>query len=972
MKLFRFSKNSKKRRLAAMLATCLFITSLSGCGKQAEPVPELMEPLAATEVYRPVVRGSIGDIYILNGIIVPEKYPVYTDKQIEIASINVTPGDYVNQGDVIATGNTKNYDRQLSDLNSQLNLLRLERSTSEKISIKNEEKLNYKKCAAEAVGYDEEAAEYAKAILIERENRRFNLATLDAQIRQINEQMVDIGDDKNELVFTAPHSGYISFVKDLSDTNSVEGSENIAVVADYDNLHIEVPSVPYNKYLFRNYEEKYTIQNGEKFVLTEYEYDPKELGYADTLLVYPPIRFNLGGIKGEMGSMVPLYFKRFSHSDVLMVGKDSIYLDNEIYYVYVKGEDGQREKRQVEIGATDSLNYEIKSGLKEGELVFYENMAPLPANYTEHEIVLGDYEEVFESDTAKNMLTNADIYISECKGMIKDLAFVSSGVDIGEGQELIRIGTDPQSGKIADLKNQLADLSAGYNNTVKAYDEQEKADKEAIEAAKTFELPEEPKLEDVLKKYGIMEDPSKETKDTLGNSNTGSTENTAANQGEQNNQGEKNTSGEKNTQGEKNSPEAVNLPEKEGKEPEKSDEDQAPEAVIVQQDVSGDTGTDEETTDTTQNPEKTPETTQNSAKTPETTQDPEKTPETTSVPETGQDPGTEQPTEPAKPTDPNQPSVPDSNTDTEQKNDPEKDPEGEEEPDEVLEQAMAEYEALKKEYTDLVRDSMYVTEIMEADLEIISLNRTLQSKKYEVQKSNINEELSEYQTAGSGVDVVYTGRNAGKSGKVNLSTNTSVEKGQYLFTVMTEGTKLLKVVMKKETDPSKPEGGVAKIGQKVEVSINGQVYYGKCVGENGNCENTNGIYLFSRNGAEHLTTSKPYAEGGPAQFFIKMDDEKVYDMIPDSPAEADQTKLNVQFRGSEIHGATVVPVKGLYNEKDQANAAAGTGDRYYVWKITDQGLVKQYVVLYETKVISENKLVLSGLSEGDKIAIEGK
>ena len=66
-----------------------------------------------------------------------------------------------------------------------------------------------------------------------------------------------------------------------------------------------------------------------------------------------------------------------------------------------------------------------------------------------------------------------------------------------------------------------------------------------------------------------------------------------------------------------------------------------------------------------------------------------------------------------------------------------------------------------------------------------------------------------------------------------------------------------------------------------------------------------------------------------------------------------------------------MPVKGLYNEKDQANAAAGTGDRYYVWKITDQGLVKQYVVLYETKVISENKLVLSGLSEGDKIAIEG-
>ena len=128
--------------------------------------------------------------------------------------------------------------------------------------------------------------------------------------------------------------------------------------------------------------------------------------------------------------------------------------------------------------------------------------------------------------------------------------------------------------------------------------------------------------------------------------------------------------------------------------------------------------------------------------------------------------------------------------------------------------------------------------------------------------------------------------------------------------------------------------------------------YGKCVGENGNCETTSGLYLFSRNGSEHLTTSKAYAEGGASQFFVQMDDEEVYDMIPDSPAEADDVKLNVQFRGSEIHGATVVPVKGLYNEKDQANAAAGKEDRYYVWKITDQGLVKQYVILYKTTVIS--------------------
>lgn len=866
MKLFRFSKNRKKRRLAAILAACLFVTSFSGCGKEAEQVPELMEPLAATEVYRPVVRGSIGDIYILNGIIVPEKYPVYTEKTFEIASINVCAGDYVNEGDVIATGNTKSYDRQLTDLNNSLNLLRLQRSTTEKISIKNEEILSYKKQACEAVGYDEEAAGYEKAILVERENRRYSLATLDAQMRQLNKQITDVSDDKSKLVFTAPHSGYISFVKDLSDTNQVEGSENIAVVADYDDLHIEVPTVPYNKYLFKNYEEKYTIQNGQKFEITEYEYDPKELGYADTLATYPPIRFNLGGIKAEMGSMVPLYFKRFSHSDVLMVGKDSIYQDNEVNYVYIKNDEGQRERRDIEIGATDSLNYEVKSGLKEGDLVFYENMSPLPVNYTEHEITLGDYEEIFESDTAKKMFTDADIYISECKGTIKNLAFVSSGSDVGEGQELIRIGTDPQTGEIADLKNQLADLNTSYNDTVKALDEREKADREAIDAE--IELPEEPlppNPEDYMNKGR--------------NTNPGDPANPPE-------------------------PGAIGtvLPAVDGqKSSEKIEDDHVPIDVNPSA-LEGEMAT---------------------------VSDAQKQPE------------------------PEEPKEPDLTENAQYM------------------AALAQYELEKKQYTDAVRDSMFVKEIAEADLEIIAANRSVQAKSYEDRKNKINEELSEYQKAGSGVDVVYTGRRSGKSGKVNISTNTSVSNGQYLFTVMTEGKKLLKIVMKKETDPSKPEGGVAKIGQTVEISINGKVYYGKCVGENGNCETTSGLYLFSRNGSEHLTTSKAYAEGGASQFFVQMDDEEVYDMIPDSPAEADDVKLNVQFRGSEIHGATVVPVKGLYNEKDQANAAAGKEDRYYVWKITDQGLVKQYVILYKTTVISENKLVLSGLSEGDKIAIEG-
>jgi hypothetical protein len=184
---------------------------------------------------------------------------------------------------------------------------------------------------------------------------------------------------------------------------------------------------------------------------------------------------------------------------------------------------------------------------------------------------------------------------------------------------------------------------------------------------------------------------------------------------------------------------------------------------------------------------------------------------------------------------------------------------------------------------------------------------------------------------------------------------------------MCEGKKLLRVSLMQQSDPSKPENEAAKIGQTVEILIGGQTYYGKCVGKNGSPSSLN---LFTRNGSPQITNSKAYTDASDMMFFVEMEDDSVYDMIPESPEDKSVTPI-AQFRGKEIHGAIVVPVKGLYSERDQANEAAGKGNKYFVWKITDEGLVKQYVELYETKVITENKMVLSGLSEGDKIAIEG-
>lgn len=52
--------------------------------------------------------------------------------------------------------------------------------------------------------------------------------------------------------------------------------------------------------------------------------------------------------------------------DVLYVGNDSIYEDDQGSFVYVKNGE-QREQRYIETGVSDTVNTEVISGLSEGE-----------------------------------------------------------------------------------------------------------------------------------------------------------------------------------------------------------------------------------------------------------------------------------------------------------------------------------------------------------------------------------------------------------------------------------------------------------------------------------------------------------------------------------------------------------------------------------------------------------------------------
>lgn len=60
-----------------------------------------------------------------------------------------------------------------------------------------------------------------------------------------------------------------------------------------------------------------------------------------------------------------MYFSTSTAANVLVVGNDSLYEEGDKYFVYVKTDSSDKEKREIKIGAQDDNYTEVKSGLSE-------------------------------------------------------------------------------------------------------------------------------------------------------------------------------------------------------------------------------------------------------------------------------------------------------------------------------------------------------------------------------------------------------------------------------------------------------------------------------------------------------------------------------------------------------------------------------------------------------------------------------
>lgn len=319
---------------AASVLTCTALCSFSGCYFFPDEEPVLEPPTLNVDevVYSTytVTRKDISSTSIQSGYIVSgSETDCYFEKYTgQLKNIYVAPGDFVEQGQLIAELNngTIGHDLEIQRLKVQL------------------AQLNYNSTGSAA----------------DRLTLEIEQATLDSYQEQYDGGML-----------YAPVAGQVSFVKTLNPGDSVNPYDVVVKIVDPNQLCVkaEVSSEVGNANEFVKGDEVSVEVDGEYYdgIVIRTPKEEREEMDAEANAVYVEFVGEAPGFGylGEIGNIIKV---KAESKNALVIPKYVIKTDGERTYVQVLEGDVKKEV-DVEAGISNAVETEILSGLSEGDKV---------------------------------------------------------------------------------------------------------------------------------------------------------------------------------------------------------------------------------------------------------------------------------------------------------------------------------------------------------------------------------------------------------------------------------------------------------------------------------------------------------------------------------------------------------------------------------------------------------------------------
>ncbi len=490
-----FEKSKTKKMVCKMisvtLVTALFM--MSGCTGNKLDVPELVKPKVMNESFRPVGYSDIGDILLKDAVVVPTDYCHFWKAGTAIAEIHVSIGQYVEKGDLLATADIKQTRENITRIQEEKENYIQNYATDCAIYEQQIQELEYRKQGCDKLNDLPGANQAATELSVMKENHRYDQLLYEYKIKKYDRELSEYYEIIEDGKLYARHSGYVSFCKNLAQTNQVSAVENVVIISDYEDCYINLLYENINSGICDKYELIYTYKNGEKCELQEFPYQTYEVLAAEGRELYPLMRLKFAeeSMMPEVGSSVPVYFGKNMLEDVLCVGRDSLYEDSKGYYVYVKTETG-KEIRYIEIGKKDDKNVQVVSGLQEGELVFYSSEALVPNDYEVFTVKSEIYKDIQDTDRILKIEEKTTIVFSDYEGELVEVT-ADDGDEVAEGDTICKIKINEGSAALADMRNTMESMKTTHKTRMEGFDEQiedlEELQKQPIE--QTIEVPDE-------------------------------------------------------------------------------------------------------------------------------------------------------------------------------------------------------------------------------------------------------------------------------------------------------------------------------------------------------------------------------------------------------------------------------------------------------------------------------------------------
>ncbi|MBQ7064960.1 MAG: hypothetical protein IJM90_08735 [Firmicutes bacterium] len=361
---------SLRKCLKAAAALLLALMMMAGCAEGGR-APELLEPQNAVRPTHTVRRGTIYDVRVMDGEVIPVMRTVSLDKSGTVGACHVYVGDTVRKGDLLLSLETEQLTEEAERLTAQLEQTRQSfasdlRTAELNVKIAEQElsRMQWQKASSTSILRKRQEIERLKLSYEQlQEEQAFRLEQLAQSVQKAEEALQD-----QELV--SPADGIIVYCRQMNVGDKISEHDVLFVIASESEIEIRSDYLSAKDYNAAN---KVEARIGaDTYQVRQHPYDQQE--YLRMVLAGKTVRsyYDLIGNTGEVqaGTYAALLIYTNFKEDVLTVPRTALYHDESGRYVYVVTANGGSERRNITTGIMTSMDAEVLEGLQEGETIY--------------------------------------------------------------------------------------------------------------------------------------------------------------------------------------------------------------------------------------------------------------------------------------------------------------------------------------------------------------------------------------------------------------------------------------------------------------------------------------------------------------------------------------------------------------------------------------------------------------------------